>query len=554
MTKTTFPGFFVLLLLFDTKLFAQDVAPYNPKHHSEYLNNYIRSWDVMAPVTDPNTVAGKPLREVKQTTSYFDGLGRPLQTVTKQGSLVTGSSAKDIIAPIQYDEFGRERRAYLPYASPQNNGVFRISSFDEQKVFYDNSLSGQGETFYYGQTKFEVSPLGRVQENFAPGNSWSGTSSQAAEANRKSVKTKYYSNTTIDQVRIWGVTEGALGTYGVYTTPAGTAGFYAADQLTKTISLDENNKQTIEFKDKEGKLILKKVQLAANPDNGSGSGYTGWLCTYYIYDDWDNLRCVVQPKGVELVIGLSWVLTNATILAEQCFRYAYDERNRMIMKKVPGAGDVYMVYDARDRLIMTQDGKQRTINQWLATFYDELGRPIQTGTLLNTYFGATAKTFVQHLTSAKIVSNGTYPFNPATPPTATHWDLLTKTGYDTYANFPSGAGLTAALNTTYTTSPYITGSFNIAPDYAQNPIMSQQTMGMATWTQTKILDYAPVTYLYSVNIYDEKGRLIQVKSKNITGGEDIVTTQYSWAGQPLISIQKTEKRGHLCKQQSLLRK
>ncbi|MEJ0105024.1 MAG: hypothetical protein WDO19_21830 [Bacteroidota bacterium] len=81
-------------------------------------------------------------------------------------------------------------------------------------------------------------------------------------------------------------------------------------------------------------------------DDGTGSSHTGWLCTYYLYDKMNNLRCVVQPRGVEL-ISPSWVLSDATILAEQCFRYEYDGRKRMIMKKVPGAAEVYMVYDCK---------------------------------------------------------------------------------------------------------------------------------------------------------------------------------------------------------------
>ncbi|TAL46036.1 MAG: hypothetical protein EPN92_06735, partial [Chitinophagaceae bacterium] len=49
------------------------------------------------------------------------------------------------------------------------------------------------------------------------------------------------------------------------------------------------------------------------------------------------------------------------------------------------------------------------------------------------------------------------------------------------------------------------------------------------------------TYLFTVSIYDEKGRVIQVQAQNITGGTDIMTTQYTWAGQPLVAITKTEK-------------
>ncbi|MEI9911642.1 MAG: hypothetical protein WDO71_19505 [Bacteroidota bacterium] len=49
------------------------------------------------------------------------------------------------------------------------------------------------------------------------------------------------------------------------------------------------------------------------------------------------------------------------------------------------------------------------------------------------------------------------------------------------------------------------------------------------------------TYLYSVSFYDDKGRVIQAQSQNITGGTDIAVTQYSWSGQPLLSITKNEK-------------
>ncbi|NML23885.1 hypothetical protein HHL16_23595 [Pseudoflavitalea sp. G-6-1-2] len=49
--------------------------------------------------------------------------------------------------------------------------------------------------------------------------------------------------------------------------------------------------------------------------------------------------------------------------------------------------------------------------------------------------------------------------------------------------------------------------------------------------------------LATVNFYDDKDRLIQTRSQNITGGVDVVTTQYSWSGQPLVVVQKQEKAG-----------
>jgi len=42
-------------------------------------------------------------------------------------------------------------------------------------------------------------------------------------------------------------------------------------------------------------------------------------------------------------------------------------------------------------------------------------------------------------------------------------------------------------------------------------------------------------------IYDDKGRVIQSKSKNATGGTDVLTTQYGWQGLPLVVVQKQEQ-------------
>lgn len=56
----------------------------------------------------------------------------------------------------------------------------------------------------------------------------------------------------------------------------------------------------------------------------------------------------------------------------------------MTQKKVPGADWVYMVYDDRDRLVLTQDGVQRENDQWTFTKYDALNRPVLTGIYADT--------------------------------------------------------------------------------------------------------------------------------------------------------------------------
>jgi RHS repeat-associated protein len=491
--------------------------------------NLIRTWEATAPETDPNVLIGKGLREVKQSTTYFDGLGRPEQTVIKKGSLSANGNT-DLVSPIVYDEFGREAQKYLPYVASTSDGLYKTDPLTDQNSFYtgtNSPIAGQGETFFYGKTDFEPSPLNRPVKTYAPGNSWVGAG--------RGVEAKYWINTDADAVRIWTVTDGTLGTFGTYTSP----GVYLAGELYKNITEDENGKQVIEFKDKEGKVILKKVQLTeAAYDDGTGRDCTGWLCTYYIYDDLGNLRCVIQPGGIEILSQNGWAIdyTPAGLADEQCFRYEYDQRNRMMMKKVPGAGEVYMVYDIRDRLVMTQDANMRNASsQWLVTLYDALNRPVQTGLWNN------SSTFSSHMAAANDVANFPYPNStyPSADALSSGYELLTETYYDDYS-WVSTSGSTIT-NTDYETlyDTYFETPSNSSWPYPQANEKSEQLKGMVTGTKTKILGTA--TYLYTLTIYDEKGRPIQIKSTNIKGsGTDIATTQYNWAGQPLIMVQKQE--------------
>ncbi len=480
--------------------------------------NFIRTWDATAPEADGNTLMTRPLKDGKMATQYFDGLGRPLQTVIKQGSLETGSAPADLVSPVVYDAYGREQYKFLPFASNNtggnphiSDGAFKLNPFQQQEAFMNAQFGAQGETFFYSQTNYEASPLNRPEKTLAPGNSWVGSG--------RGVEAKYWVNTPTDAVRIWNVLDVAY-SFGSYTSP----GVYPAGELYKYVTVDEHEKQVIEFKDKEGKILLKKVQLTATADLGTGSGYPGWLCTYYIYDDLNRLRCVVQPRAVEL-ISPSWQLSDATILAEQCFRYEYDARGRMIRKKLPGAGEVFMVYDARDRLVMIQDANMRSANRWMVAKYDNLNRPTETGLWVS------ATTFSNHLNDAY--------YSTSYPNTTTGYEELTKTFYENYAWLGSYVNpLPAMYNNSYDT--YFQPASTQWP-YAQANAPTSQLKGLVTGSRVKVLGTS--TYLYTVSFYDAKGRVIQMQGTNITGGIDIATTQYTWGGQPLVTVHKQQKLG-----------
>ncbi|NML21937.1 hypothetical protein HHL16_13695 [Pseudoflavitalea sp. G-6-1-2] len=510
------------MLLSSLVLWAQSPLPLPAAYSANTKTNYVRTWTATAPVSDTALLITKPLQDVKQSTQYFDGLGRPLQTVVKQGSLITEGTAADLVSPVVYDAYGREALKYLPFVANNtggntsiSNGTFKLNPFQQDSVF--NKQQFPGETYYYSKTNFETSPLSRVTDVYAPGNSWAGSEGNTDPNTRRNISSQYLINTAADSVRNWSVSA---------TNVITTAATYPAGTLFENVSIDEHKQQTVEYKDKAGKVILKKVQITATPT----TGHSGWLCTYYVYDYLNNLRLVIQPKGVELLLAGSWSLTS-TILNEFCFRYEYDERNRMVVKKIPGAGEVWMVYDFRDRLVLTQDSvlRESSPKKWQYTLYDSLNRPVSSGLWNNTNDRAYHKTQAYNSSAYPNLSGQTY-------------EELTATYYDNYA---WAASLPAALKDFETThaSAYLLAASNSVWPYPQTMQTTGATLGMVTGSKVKVLGSSPAQMLTTISFYDPKGRLIQARSQNITGGVDIVSTQYSWTDQPLVTVLKQEKAG-----------
>jgi len=554
--------------------------------------NYVRAYEPQQPTTDATyvTSSSRTVDQVNVSTQYFDGLGRPLQTVNWQAS----PGKQDIVAAVEYDDFGREQYKFLPYTSPTasatgNPGDFKMYPFSEQSNFYTNTYKTEqpalaNEKYFYSKTNFEPSPLNRVSESYAPGNSWAGSEGGSAA---KKVSMQYLVNTAADAVRIWHIDFNT--TIEDNIPYSSTTDIYDAGELYKTVTIDEAGNATVEYKDKEGQVILKKVQIG--PIATDFSGYSGFLCTYYIYDDLNQLRTVIQPKGVaQLILANNWDMrqTDINILNELCFRYEYDYRQRMIAKKVPGAAWVYMVYDLRDRLAFSQDGNMRAKSQWMYTLYDDLNRPIQTGIMVynisrenlaasmpttsgstgitNTgtnqpinvadmYINSreTGRTLYQS-TNSIVFDNGftsedNASFTAQIATEAANNFTDNNVTVNTYA-IPSGATLYPLTYTYYDNYAASTKTYspdnNSKLDDGGNPypetlpsINSTQTKGMVTVTKVRVIeDPNNLTlgkWLETDNFYDDKGRVIQVQSTNYKGGNDIATSRYDFTGKVVSS-------------------
>jgi len=461
--------------------------------------NYVRTWQPWMPITDAGLVPQQSVANVRVSTLYIDGQGRAAQTVARQAS----PSGYDLVAYKQYDHFGRETVHPLAYVSLTTDGGFKANPYAEQHYYYNtgtiNNHQYTGEQIYHGRTALERSPLSRPDTVMAPGNSWLGS--------LRGVRYKYQVNTEVDKVRLWSVDD-APGSVPISTSE------YQEGTLYKNITIDEHGKQVIEYKDRQGQMILKKVQESDVP----GASHSGWICTYYIYDDYGLLRCVIQPRGVQLCEEQGWELM-PELLTEQCFRYEYDQRNRMIIKKVPGAGEVWMVYDARDRLVMTQDANMRSSNpaKWHYTRYDEANRPLSTGLLVSSAYREVHQAAAYSSTDYPVPANFTY-------------EELTTTGYDDNSTFEFDVQDISKLDAG--ANPWPEAVVNSSLVYGR-PVMST--------TATEGFSQPTITHSF----YDEKGRVIQVQVVDGRKRESSTTNRYDFSGKLIASYQRQYVPDHV---------
>ncbi|MGI4734884.1 MAG: DUF6443 domain-containing protein [Janthinobacterium lividum] len=220
---------------------------------------------------------------VQTSTQYLDGLGRPLQTVAYQAS----SSKKDVIVPITYDALGRPATTYLPYTDG-TNGLFKTNALTQQATFYqvtgDNVANDAAP---WAVTEYEPSPLGRVLRQGAPGTTWQPDVNAPTAWTSADHTTKFLYRTNTDrEVRIWEC--------GTEARAVSSPGYYSAGQLTVTESKDENGHLTVEYKDKNGQMLVKKVQ---EDSPVTSTMETNFLVTQYVYDVFNRLRLVIQPEG-----------------------------------------------------------------------------------------------------------------------------------------------------------------------------------------------------------------------------------------------------------------
>jgi len=425
--------------------------------------------------------------------TYFDGLGRQLQDVLVMAS----PGQKDLIQPFTYDFAGRPDSAYLPYESANGqNGQFDPSYSTNQRDFISNNFTQTNKNYGFSQPFYERSPLNRVLKQSAPGADWAFKPNSPDQEHV--LEMDYLTNESalsglkMDDNSFIPIT-------------------YNAGQLVVTVTKNENNGSnqsvTKEYKDKSGKVVLKESQFENT-----------WYQTYYIYDDFELLRCVVPPKAAGSVNN-----------PDLCYYYRYDDLHRMVSKKLPGADSVLMIYDKRDRLVMSQDGKMRSedAKQWVLTCYDQFNRTIMSG-IFEHSSSLTQVQMQDHYNIAVINLNDSVNGNFNN----------TEHGYTrNVATALCNSGCTYDVLSVNYYDDYLFSNNNYDFDNTNGIVLASEVItpkNKVTGTKIKIMNGVSVLkdWIISAIYYDSQYRIIQTVADNpTTDGRDVVTSKYTFGGR-----------------------
>ena len=280
-----------------------------------------------------------------ESITYYDGLGRPIQSIAKQA----GGNKEDIITPVVYDDLGRLVKDFLPYARtnsslsfestllPDVNGDIQVlNNFYLNKFADDLDVANPNP---FSEKHLEASPLNRVLEQGAPGADWKVDTNVDTD---RTIKFDYQTNVA-DEVDLYRV---IFPTGNTEQPQLFYDGSYAANELYKTITKDENWQPTgntewdklnttEEFKDKQGRVVLKRTY---NMEDGSSSVIDH--DTYYIYDNYGNLTYVLSPLGTDRVLSkMKYKDFTQTI---DCFKLELADINGNTLKCNGGSLDIVL--------------------------------------------------------------------------------------------------------------------------------------------------------------------------------------------------------------------
>jgi YD repeat-containing protein len=479
-------GFFCCVLTLSTTAGWAQLAP-------SAGQNYVVEQTPRTPQTAISLTT--PYTDVPAAISYFDGLGRPLQTIAARAG--GDAAATDLVTNhTTYDAYGRPQRTYLPLPGSNTNGSLHTTPQTNGQAFY-------GDTYPYAEAVYEASPLNRPNKQWGAGNAWR-TADRPQQIS--------YGVPAANTVRRFNIDETTNAIYAYQTGNPNALDYYGPHDISSRTLTDEQNNTVTEYTDLQGRLLRRDVTLTTSQT----------LTTAYVYDSYERLGAVLPPKLYDWFVAggasrtLPFYLNNNPAtpnpdFRESAYAYRYDARGRLTNQHTPGAGWREQVYDQQDRLVMQQDEQERTDGQWQYTQYDGLSRVVRTGRM------ALSRPAADLRTDFAGVTNETYPNTVSTPESS----YFVENQYDTY----TGALAYQPANTF--TPPYSDGS-------------GYNATGLLTRRRTRNLKTS--VWYEMAQWYDDKGRPVQQQQETVRGTTDQLDFQYRFNGE---LVQQRTQRNNL---------
>ncbi|MEM7371945.1 MAG: DUF6443 domain-containing protein [Bacteroidota bacterium] len=477
-------------------------------------------------------------RDAWQSITYFDGLGRASQS-QEVGRLPDGST---IIQPIDYDAFGRQPKTFMPYGSGFANGSFQNFPLLDQQAFYASEFPAYGTDRLFAESIFETSPLNRVLESAMPGDAWKPVSAGGDGHTSKS-QTLVYGSTEIPASLVVPYFDpdivpgdpGIVADYSKYVK-ADPIAEIAGDLLVQK-SEDEDENIVFVFTDRLGRQLMQSVQV---DDMGTATlDDDDFASTVYVYNEWGNPICIIQPEGVK-ELSLNGGNLDAAVIP-YCFIYVYDRRQRVIEKTIPGRKRIDLVYDLLDRIVATQDGEQMPyligeLYSWTFTKYNVHGEPIITGIYDPGPFGPSNPLPYNRVQVQAELDASTQLYEVRSDQSYTDLSSETYTGYTYDQTFPTQKMIihSQTFLDDYNFDFSTDGSDDV--NYlAESQILQSPTFRLRaaiTGVDTRVLNPEPgmTKVLRTATFYNHRLQEIQTQADHLHG-TDITTHDMNFAGE-----------------------
>ncbi|MCM1502163.1 MAG: RHS repeat-associated core domain-containing protein [Bacteroidales bacterium] len=417
--------------------------------------------------------------------SYFDMMGRPLETVVRGGAL----SVTDCAGFVEY-EYGLPVKDWTNGPVPGCSGEYVALPGLRQASYGTNLL----DTAAYSATVYDSTYMRRPVKSYGPGQRWyiedkySGTEYLVNEVS---------GDYSCPSLVISGDSEGM---HGLFLFAVAADGNFPAGELSVVENTDEDGRRTLVFTDKQGHDVLVRQM------DGSSK-----VDTYYLYDGIGNLRCVVQPMGMSGIPESGDVPSD--ILQNYCWVYSYDSKGRLVSYFAPDSqGYNRIVYNRSGYPLLKQSPEQMKRSEWSASLLDALGREAVSGLVMMT--DSQAYLLMDSDISVQYSGTGDIRCEYDIPSAFAGMDIMQVNYYDDYSCLGDAPDY-----------------FAYAPCPESDPVRTKPCTGLLTASVCHDLGTGKV--LFSAYYYDHYGNLCQTRADNVMRGKSLTCFRHDFTGNVL---------------------